>query len=326
MAKSVTKSAPAPRQRSPNYPSISLPNAVAKAVRLYEGVGTAGAPPDSAAKLLGYSRNHGTARMTASALKKFGLLEERNGRLVPGRAAVDLANFPPTHPRHAAALRGAALSPSIYREVFARYRPHGVLPPDDVLAPELVADAGFLPDKAAGFLRDFRDSLAHAGLLRGNALVDVETGAAEFAGDAAGEEADGPAVGDTVTWTVPAEDDDGEPDEQEGLVQGLSDDGAWAFIAGLADGVPVADLTVVPPEPDPVDDAATPPGEPPANPFAAVAARPAVRTEAFALAEGDAVLHRPDGLSAESLDELEEWFGLVMKKLRRLREAAERGD
>ena len=319
--------ADAPRQRSPNYPSVSLPDAVAKAVRLYEGVGTAGAPPDSAAKLIGYSRNHGTARMTASALKKFGLLDERNGRLVPGRYTVDLANFPPTHPRHAAALRGAALSPTIYREVFGRYRPHGVLPPDDVLAPELVADAGFLPDKVAGFLRDFRDSLAHAGLLRGNALVDVETGAERSAAAHAGADAApaGPAVGDTVTWTVPAE-DDGEPDEQEGLVQGLSDDGEFAFIAGLADGVPVADLAVVAPEPD-VDaegDESFP--APPPNPFAAAAAIPSGgRTEAFALAEGDAVLKRPDGLSAESLDELEEWFGLVMKKLRRLQaaEAAE---
>ena len=325
MAKKSSPADPPVRQRSPNYPSVSLPDAVAKAVRLYEGVGTAGAPPDSAAKLLGYSRNHGTARMTASALKKFGLLEERNGRLVPGRHTVDLANFPPTHPRHAAALRTAALSPTIYREVFARYRPHGVLPPDDVLAPELVADAGFLPDKAAGFLRDFRDSLAHAGLLRGNALVDVETGAAEFA--AGTEAADpGPSVGDTVRWEAPPDDDpDGEPDEREGLVQGFSDDGTWAFIAGLADGVPVADLTVVEPESDDADDA-PPAADPPANPFAAAAAVSASRTEAFALAEGDAVFHRPDGLSAESLDELEEWFGLVMKKLRRLRAAADAAD
>ena len=319
--------AEAPRQRSPNYPSISLPDAVAKAVRLYEGVGTAGAPPDSAAKLIGYSRNHGTARMTASALKKFGLLDERNGRLVPGRYTVDLANFPPTHPRHAAALRGAALSPTIYREVFGRYRPHGVLPPDEVLSPELVADAGFLPDKVGRFLRDFRDSLAHAGLLRGNALVDVETGAERFAAENADDAPAGPAVGDTVTWTVPGDDEE-EADEQEGLVQGLSDDGAFAFIAGLADGVPVADLSIVPPEDDAdagdggdADHAAPPPP----NPFAPAAAAPSSRTEAFALQEGDAVLRRPDALSAESLDELEEWFGLVMKKLRRL-QAAESGD
>ena len=330
-AKAAAKAAKAdaPRQRSPHYPSISLPDAVAKAVRLYEGVGTAGAPPDSAAKLIGYSRNHGTARMTASALKKFALLEERNGRLVPGRYAVDLANFPPTHPRHAAALRGAALSPTIYREVFGRYRPHGVLPPDDVLAPELVADAGFLPDKVAGFLRDFRDSLAHAGLLRGNALVDVDAGVDRFAeqhGPGSAEIPDaGPAVGDTVRWEVPGEDGE-DPDEQEGLVQGLSDDGTFAFIAGLADGVPVADLAVVPPEPDPADAPGDPPAAPP-NPFAAAAAAPssASRTEAFALAEGDAVLQRPGSLSAESLDELEEWFGLVMKKLRRL-QAAEAAD
>ena len=329
-AKATAKAAKAeaPRQRSPNYPSISLPDAVAKAVRLYEGVGTAGAPPDSAAKLIGYSRNHGTARMTASALKKFGLLDERNGRLVPGRYTVDLANFPPTHPRHAAALRGAALSPTIYREVFGRYRPHGVLPPDEVLSPELVADAGFLPDKVGGFLRDFRDSLAHAGLLRGNALVDVETGADQFAAEHTDDAPPGPAVGDTVTWTVPGGDDEEEADEQEGLVQGLSDDGEFAFIAGLADGVPVADLSIVPPEED--ADAgnggdADHPASPPPNPFAAAAAVPSSRTEAFALEEGDAVLRRPESLSAESLDELEEWFGLVMKKLRRL-QAAESGD
>ena len=304
------------RSRSPSYPSVGLPDAVDRATKLYAGVGTAGASPDAAAKLIGYSKNHGTARMTASALKKFGLIEERNGRLTPTKLTVDLANFQLGGERHTAALRQAALSPAVYRETFARYRPHGVLPPDTVLGPELVSDAGFPPDKVDGFLKDFRDSLTFAGLLRGNQLVEP--------GDPPGAAAPaqtGPAVGDAVRWET---DGDGEePDEHEGVVQGLSEDGAWAFVAGYGDGVPVADLTAVPPE-DAAEIVEDAPPLAPANPFAGAGGRGRQRTEAFALAEGDAVLHRPDSLSAESLDELAEWLELVMKKLRRLREAADR--
>ena len=321
---------PAPRQRSPHYPSVALPDAVAKAVRLYEGVGTAGAGPDAAAKLLGYSKNHGTARMTVSALKKFGLLEERSGRLTPSRLTVDLANFPPTSPRHAAGLRAAALSPTIYRDVYTRYRPHGVLPPDDVLAPELVADSGFLPAKVEDFLTNLRASLIHAGLLRGSALADAADLPAATAGAAAGPAlaafADhdlppAPAVGDTVRWAAESDDDEEEPDEHEGLVQGLSDDGKWAFIAGYGDGVPVADLSLVPPEPDADEEEAEDVPDAPPNPFAGPATK-AVRTEAVALAEGDVVLARPAALSSESLDELQDWLDLVMKRLRRRAEGS----
>ena len=346
--KAAAKSSPkdaddAPRQRSPNYPSVGLPDAIARATRLYEGVGTAGASPDSAAKLIGYSKNHGTARMTMSALKKFGLVEERNGRVVPAKLTVDLANFPPTHPRHVAALRTAALSPRVYREAYNRYRPHGVLPPDDVLSADFVADSGFLPDKVPAFLTDFRASLSHAGLLRGNALNETTGADAAAAGAAVtgtGPADRGPALaafdpaappvpkpGDTVRWVEDdpdagdgGDDGDGDPDEHEGVVQGLSEDGAWAFVAGYGEGVPVADLSVVPTESDrEEEDAEDVPA--PANPFAAP--RSAVRTEACALEEGDAVLTRPDDLSPESLEELQAWLDLVMKKLRRLSEAAE---
>ena len=329
MAKSSPSESDAPRQRSPNYPSVGLPDAIARATRLYEGVGTAGASPDSAAKLIGYSKNHGTARMTMSALKKFGLVEERNGRVVPAKLTVDLANFPPTHPRHGAALRTAALSPTIYRDVYTRYRPHGVLPPDDVLGPELIADSGFLPDKAEGFLADFRGSLIHAGLLRGNALTDAEAAGHGAGPELAAFDASAPAVprkGDTVRWTEETDEEEGgdeEAEEQEGVVQGLSEDGVWAFVEGYGDGVPVADLTVVPAEADADedDDDARPAGPAPHNPFAA--RRAPTRTEACALEEGDAVLTRPDELSRESLEQLQAWLDLVMKKLRRLSEAAE---
>ncbi|NNJ26687.1 hypothetical protein [Alienimonas chondri] len=329
----MAKSSPAdsdaaPRQRSPNYPSVGLPDAIARATRLYEGVGTAGASPESAAKLIGYSKNHGTARMTMSALKKFGLLEERGGRVVPAKLTVDLANFPPTHPRHAAALRTAALSPTVYRDVYTRYRPHGVLPPDDVLGPELVADSGFLPDKVDGFLADLRGSLVHSGLLRGNALSDADA-PANHGPELAAFDPSAPAVpkkGDAVRWTEAAEDgeevDPEDADEHEGVVQGLSDDGAWAFVEGYGDGVPVADLTIVPPEQDDAEERdAAPAGPAPTNPFSS--RKPAVRTEACALEEGDAVLTRPDDLSPESLVELQAWLDLVMKKLRRLSDAAD---
>jgi hypothetical protein len=158
------------RHRSPNYPAIGLRSAVEKVTALYRQDGKPGAPLEAALKHFGYSSGHGQAMGVVSAIKKFGLIEDRNGRIVPTPLAVNIIEFDDTHARHREALREAALKPEIYAGLVEQYREHGRLPSDDSLRPELVTDMAFNPKAVNGFLSDFRDTLNYAGLLDGNTL------------------------------------------------------------------------------------------------------------------------------------------------------------
>ena len=158
------------RQRSPNYPAIGLRNAVERLHVLYREDGRPGAPLETAVKHFGFGSAHGQALTIVSALKKFGLIEDRNGRIVPTTLAINIEEFGPEHPRHQEAVREAALKPEIYAALVEQYREHGRLPSEDSLRGELVADKGFNPRAVSDFIADFRDSLEYAGLLEGSSL------------------------------------------------------------------------------------------------------------------------------------------------------------
>lgn len=165
------------RQRSPNYPAVSLRNAVERARKLYAADGRPGSTIEGALRHLGFSGSHGQAMTVLSALKKFGLIEDKAGRIVPTKLAVDVFEFSEDHERHRAALRQMVLNPGIYLELVDQFREHGRLPSDASLKPELVTDMGFNPKAVTGFLADFRDSLEYAGLLVGNELkLSTDTG------------------------------------------------------------------------------------------------------------------------------------------------------
>jgi len=172
------------KPRSPNYPAISLVEAIERTRKIYKADGRAGAPVAAAVKHVGYSGPHGKALTVLSALGKFGLTENKAGRVVPTQAAVDILEFDSNHERHKKALREAVLMPAAYRNIIERYRKVGVLPSDESLKPELVADLKFSPSAAGGFIKDFRTSLEFAGLLVGNELkLSIEGNGGAGVGD-----------------------------------------------------------------------------------------------------------------------------------------------
>lgn len=168
----------AKRRRSPNYPAIDLSSAIERVARIYSEDGRAGAPVAIAVKRIGYSSAHGQAMTVISALQKYGLTENRNGRIVPTTRAIDMIEFKRGQPRFDIAAREAALQPAIYREICEHYEALGGLPSDESLKPELITDKGFNPRAVMGFLADMRSTLEFAGLLRGNVLSLSTDGAA----------------------------------------------------------------------------------------------------------------------------------------------------
>jgi hypothetical protein len=113
---------------------------------------------------MGFSTKHGQALAVLSALKKFGLVEETSGRIVPTQRAVDLLNFPDQDTRKVRAIRDAALSPEIYRELYEQYKSTGI-PSEETLRAELIADKHFNPNAVEDFIRDFKDTLVFAGIM-----------------------------------------------------------------------------------------------------------------------------------------------------------------
>lgn len=152
------------RHRSPNYPAVSLREAVERVNSLLKRDGKAGAPPPLAAVHIGFQSAHGQAMSVLAALKKFGLLEEVKDRLAPTQRAIEIVNLPDDDPRRIQALKDAALSPPIYRELAEQHRDTG-LPSDDVLEAELKTYRDFNPNAVTGFVKDFKDTLEFAGLL-----------------------------------------------------------------------------------------------------------------------------------------------------------------
>src|SRR5262245_12445221 len=110
------------RQRSPNYPAVGLRAAVEKDRLRWEADRKAGGPMDAGLKHSSFTTPHGQALAVLSALKKFGLVDESSGRIVPTQRAIDLLNFPDQDQRKIKALREAAISPEIYRELYEQYK------------------------------------------------------------------------------------------------------------------------------------------------------------------------------------------------------------
>jgi hypothetical protein len=145
------------RQRSPNYPAVGLREAVERVRKLIQVDGKAGAPPQIAAKHIGYSSAHGQAMSVIAALKKFGLVVDSGGRLAPTQAALEIVNLPDSDPRRQKALREAALSPALYQELVTQHEKTG-LPAPDVLEAELRTYRGFNPKAVEGLIKDFLDT------------------------------------------------------------------------------------------------------------------------------------------------------------------------
>lgn len=162
------------RHRSPNYPAVGLKEAVERVRGLSEKAGKAGAPANIAAKFIGFGSAHGAAMSVLAALKKFGLVEESNGRLIPTQRATEIINLPETDPRRKKAIQEAALTPAIYRELVESYRETG-LPADEVLEAELVTYKAFNPKAVSGFVKDFKETLDFAGINVSDALESLET-------------------------------------------------------------------------------------------------------------------------------------------------------
>jgi len=296
------------RQRSPNFPAVGLREAIERLNRFMEQDGRAGAPPDIAARHIGFTSAHGLAMSVLAALKRFGLVEDKDGRVVPTQRGIEINSLPANHEKRIRAIRDAALSPPIYAELIEQHKATG-LPHDETLEGELVAYKGFNPNGVKEFIKGFRETLEFAG------LSDVRV-----LGSDLGEQKPKFKVGDWVQVEV-----NGVlalPAQQR--IAGFYDD-EHVYLEGSPNGVPVAQL--VPAETPTREDGLN--TLPPVKPLEVKgASKPGVvmRQDVFSITEGDVILRWPTPLSADSIAEIKAWLAIAERKISRSTAEVDKSD
>jgi hypothetical protein len=137
---------------------------VARAKAVWQQENRYAADKDVIARAIGYSGLNGKSLGIISAMLKYGLLEPVGNQLRLTKNAIDLAIHSPGDPERVAAIRHAALLPSLFSDLHDHY---GDVPPRDQNLRSYLVKRGFNPQTVDGVIRAYRDTMA---------FVEQETG------------------------------------------------------------------------------------------------------------------------------------------------------
>lgn len=141
--------------RSPNYPRLSLREAVDQLRRLWEAKDRCPMDAREAAGALGFSGLNGSAQGVISALRRYGLLRGKKGGLAVSREAIAIVERSPGAPERIAALRAAATGHPLLGEL-AQSLPDE---PDDETLRLALLERGFSRKAAAQAVQTYRATL-----------------------------------------------------------------------------------------------------------------------------------------------------------------------
>ncbi len=243
----------ATRVRSPNYPTISLPDALDRARRVYNKEHLHKAGAEVICKAMGYTGANGSSLGILSALKKYLLLDEVGKDLKISADALTILVDPQSSPARITAIRKAARAPALFQTLFEEFGE--TLPSDENLRAYLLK-RGFAQSAVDTPIRTYRETLE---------FVSQET--AEYSQPA-------PPPEETEVRTI----------EERPVVR-------TAVVAQLASATP--DQTALP------------------------SINSETRRDVWDLDEGRVIVERPAVLSNESLEYLEAWISLLLKKIKR---------
>ena len=155
------------KTRSPAYPSIDLPEALQRAESIRKAEGKNPTNVDTAIAHWGHKPKSGAGMAALSALIKFGLLDDEGKGderrvYLTSLAMKILLDDRPSSAERLAAVREAALMPSIHLELWKKYQ--GALPSDSTLRYYLRHDRNFQDGAVNSLVKEFRATLAYAQL------------------------------------------------------------------------------------------------------------------------------------------------------------------
>lgn len=144
------------KSRSPNYPTISLREAIVRTRSIYDKQRGYPTTREVLAKLLGYGSLNGASARVISALSKFGLLEGSGDKLRVSALGQELVRHQRADSEYAEAISRAAFMPVLFRDLRSQY-PDG-LPSEHSLQASLI-QRGFNPKSVGNVIRIYRDTV-----------------------------------------------------------------------------------------------------------------------------------------------------------------------
>ncbi len=142
------------KTRSPNYPQVSLPKALADAKLIFDSDERTALPIEQMCVALGYKSASGPARTRVAGLRKYGLVESAGNGLRISDRAIKALTYPAGSKERAQAIVEAGLAPALFREL---RKTHGSAS-DSTLTAHLVAEKCFSQAGAKACVKAFRET------------------------------------------------------------------------------------------------------------------------------------------------------------------------
>lgn len=144
------------RTRSPNYPSMSLGEAIEAIRKVYAQERRGKFPRLSLASHLGYSSINGRSLSKMGGLRAYSLIEGREDQLAVSSVAIAIMEAPEGSPDSVQAYKVAFLSPPIFARAFEQY---GAEPPSPQTFRWWLTQQGYVGEAADRTIQAYLDSL-----------------------------------------------------------------------------------------------------------------------------------------------------------------------
>jgi hypothetical protein len=145
------------RVRSPNYPQISLPEAIRRVDHIRAKEGRNAASREVLAKLLGFGGLNGASMSVLSAISKYGLIEDAGNKELKVSDLADTILFPHEKSEKASALAEAANKPTLFADIRERWPDR---PPSDENLRSYLMRRGFSQNALDNAIACYRETMA----------------------------------------------------------------------------------------------------------------------------------------------------------------------
>jgi hypothetical protein len=142
--------------RSPNYPSIGLEEAIKDSRLLWDREQRTWVPPSVAATAWGYKSLSGPARQTIASLKQFGLLQSSGNGVALTDLAVEILHQPPDSAAWQEAVMTASVKPPLFRDLVGDFN-HAS---NEALKAYLITKRRFSEDGSKRVTKAFRETMS----------------------------------------------------------------------------------------------------------------------------------------------------------------------
>ncbi len=297
--------------RGPSYPYVDLEQAISLSRKIYDYAKRGAAPAEAVvSEALKLSPTSSGSDKVMAALRSFGLIEDAPGsngkgvKLTP--KAIRILLDEPESAQRLEEIRKAALSPKWYEYCWKKWGAD--MPP--AMKSNLLIEHGFVDSTIDGFLKNYRKSIAFAGLLDSKLFEKT---------DESTEDSKKPPfkIGDWVQWVRPGGELGLPKAKRIREYQFSATKGNFAFVEGETTGIPIDQLIAADP---PEDEKPTQSGiAVPSIKAVAPVEGPKMQTDVIAIGGNSITLQIqwPTEITQEAYDDLVDYLSILQKRAKR---------